>query len=407
VRAFLAAVMAKDPADRPESALVVGRALQGIQEAHGLPMTELRLDRGDEPAPPAVLHARSQTAPRPPPPGTAPAPSRPPLSLRRKVLISVGGVALLALIGGGVAVAIASAGDDGEPATGPTGLPVSDEFAVTDQISVGDTPEGVAVGEGAVWVANAVGQTLSRVDPATNEVTDTIELDAEPRDVAVGEGAVWIVDGDRQGLTRLDPATLEPDATMSAGTLPASVVVGEGSVWVSDQIGNRVFHVDPATNEAVAAIAVGNQPDSIAVGEGSVWVANEDDGTVTRIDPDTDQVAATLRLGPPGHAAVAVGDGALWAVNTEDSTVSRVDLATNEVTDTIELDHQPYDVIVVGDDVWVTLDDLVSAIRIDAATAAPVDEVEDVAFAGELAADDGVIWVTRGGSDVLTRIDPR
>jgi hypothetical protein len=33
--------------------------------------------------------------------------------------------------------------------------------------------------------------------------------------------------------------------------------------------------------------------------------------------------------------------------------------------------------------------------------------VEDVAFAGELAADDGVIWVTRGGSDVLTRIDRR
>ena len=36
---------------------------------------------------------------------------------------------------------------------------------VVDTIEVGDEPEGIAVGGGAVWVANAAGGTVTRIDP--------------------------------------------------------------------------------------------------------------------------------------------------------------------------------------------------------------------------------------------------
>ena len=43
-----------------------------------------------------------------------------------------------------------------DPATGET---------ATDPVRVGARPSGVAVGEGAVWVANAGDGTLTRIDP--------------------------------------------------------------------------------------------------------------------------------------------------------------------------------------------------------------------------------------------------
>jgi YVTN family beta-propeller protein len=59
------------------------------------------------------------------------------------------------------------------------------------EIRVGRIPQGVAVGEGAVWVANARDGTVSRVDPETLDV-ETIEVGGRPEDVAVGEGGVWV-----------------------------------------------------------------------------------------------------------------------------------------------------------------------------------------------------------------------
>ena len=60
-------------------------------------------------------------------------------------------------------------------------------------IQVGDEPVGVAVGAGAMWVANTGDGTVSRIDPATNEVERTIERrQPRPAGIAVADGLVWV-----------------------------------------------------------------------------------------------------------------------------------------------------------------------------------------------------------------------
>ncbi len=49
----------------------------------------------------------------------------------------------------------------------------------------------VAVGSGAVWVADDQGGTVSRIDPRTGRVI-TFPVGPYPRNIAVGEGAVWV-----------------------------------------------------------------------------------------------------------------------------------------------------------------------------------------------------------------------
>jgi YVTN family beta-propeller protein len=50
----------------------------------------------------------------------------------------------------------------------------------------------LAYGANAVWVANAGDGTVSRIDPAANEVTTTITVGNDPEGIVVAENRVWV-----------------------------------------------------------------------------------------------------------------------------------------------------------------------------------------------------------------------
>jgi peptide/nickel transport system substrate-binding protein len=111
---------------------------------------------------------------------------------------------------------VADQGDDAVVRIDPS------SSAVTQSIPVGRSPTGLAVGNGAVWVANSRDGTVSRIDPSTNQVTRTIPVGGSPQRVVVGGGRVWVsverplsvyasggvvrVDAPAQIIASLDPA---------------------------------------------------------------------------------------------------------------------------------------------------------------------------------------------------------
>ena len=50
----------------------------------------------------------------------------------------------------------------------------------------------MAVGGGAVWVANSGDGTVSRIDPVSNTVTATIRTGNWPAGLAVNGGFLWV-----------------------------------------------------------------------------------------------------------------------------------------------------------------------------------------------------------------------
>jgi len=57
---------------------------------------------------------------------------------------------------------------------------------------VGAQPRGVAYGAGSIWVANSGDGTVSRIDSASGKVTATIHTANSPTGLAVGDGLVWV-----------------------------------------------------------------------------------------------------------------------------------------------------------------------------------------------------------------------
>ena len=180
---------------------------------------------------------------------------------RRAVLLS----ALIGVIAAAVVVPLVVFGHGGSGGRAAVSA-ADDSLAVVDARSgrlvadtaVGATPTAVAVGEGAYWVTNAEGHTVSRIDPGTNAVVETIP---------VGNG-------------------------------PSGIAIGAGAVWVVNSLDGTVSRIDPGTNTVVQKIGVGGEPLGIVYAAGSVWVANTGDGTITRIDPAERQAAPRRSRSP-------------------------------------------------------------------------------------------------------------
>ena len=59
-------------------------------------------------------------------------------------------------------------------------------------IPVGSRPTGLSVTDDAVWVANSGSNTVSRIDPGTNELAATIRVPERPYGIAADSQGVWV-----------------------------------------------------------------------------------------------------------------------------------------------------------------------------------------------------------------------
>ncbi len=289
---------------------------------------------------------------------------------------------------------------------------------VVAEVPVGAGAGPLAVGGGAVWVANLQDESVSRIDPVTRTAVSTVPAGGIPADVAFGAGAVWVFLSRTDAFTRIDPAFNETSLLRMkidrfAGSLTpgndcglqqASLAIDGQRAWIACAH-TRLERVDlrngvpSPTAFDVGGVFVPLQFSDIAFGLGSAWVLNRAANTVTEIDSATN-VAAVPRSITVGRSpyAIAVGRDSLWVVNRDDDTVTRVRLGRGHVpaVTTIDVGDGPVDVAIGIDAVWVanSLDGTVS--RVEPATNALVDTIEVGGQPGRIAAGAGFVWVTRG-----------
>jgi YVTN family beta-propeller protein len=265
--------------------------------------------------------------------------------------------------------------------------------SITARVAVGVAPNGVAAGDGALWVANTDDNSVARVDPSTETVRQTIPVGGSPAGLAVSPGAVWVANGSDGTVSRIDPATNQVVQTIAVGNGPDGVAYGAGKVWIANSADGTISEIDPASGRvertlpgavgvtalavafghvwAVApaggnvvefdphggsatTVGVGVSPDAIAAAAGAIWVANRQDGTVSRIDPRSASVTATVTVGHDPDAIAGSGSS-LWVANAGDGTLSRIDPATDNVVKTLSLANPPQGLAASGHDLYVSV----------------------------------------------------
>lgn len=247
------------------------------------------------------------------------------LRRRRRVKAASGSLVAAA---GAVAVAVvawpgADVGSDRPRPAAPIELPSG-----SVSIPVGDGPTEVAVGDGAIWVSNGDESTVSRIDPATNEVAFSVPLTGSPGDLAVGAGGeVWVANPELGAVQRIDPVTSSttPDARIAVApdATPLDLAI-DSFLWVS-VIERELVQVDLATGEIVRRID-SVRPVNVAARDGAVFVL-EADGTVRGLDPLTGEPnAIELSFDVEGRGDVHLYGGTVWVAEGDGSELYSVDV---------------------------------------------------------------------------------
>jgi DNA-binding SARP family transcriptional activator/DNA-binding beta-propeller fold protein YncE len=386
-------------------------ALAAYRDARTVLVEELGLEPGDElqRLEQAILRHDPGLTPPPAAAATVPAPSRhPPSPWRRPRTLAAAGLLVL-LAAAGVAVLEVSR-SPGRRTVPPNSVALLDAGSgrLLAAIPVGSRPIAVAVGAGAVWVANADAGTVSRVDPRTRRVVETIGTGAAASDIAVGGGAVWLASGSEGVLLRIDPHTNTvvrkinlsgPDKLAPEGVY--SVVTGGGAVWVGSGSG-AVLKIDPATDRVAERFSVGMTPVDIAFGAGNLWLVHMG-GRILRIDPASGEVTGTVEAAPNARA-IAVGEDGVWVTDVDydqggRGIVWRIDPVTATFSgEMTKLAGPPMGVATGGGAVWVAGGLSGTVIEIDPHSGG----VRSIALGNaplDVAYGDGELWVTVGATN--------
>jgi YVTN family beta-propeller protein len=294
--------------------------------------------------------------------------------------------------------------------------------SLTATIPVGQIPVRIAAGAGSVWVPNTLDGTLSRIDPATNQVVATIDLGADHVDavasgyatltVAASDTAVWVtrsVSGadpthSKRELLRIDPTTNAIVATTPLDVMPQLMAYGEGAVWITSHASNVLLRIDADTNQVVASIPL-DAPLSLAAGDGAVWVVTGlDQLTLTRVDPASNTIVDTYHL-DTNALWFAVGGGSIWMGSFQTNEVLRIDEATHAILARVQV-IQPGSITYGLESVWVNSSVTKAVARIDPATNTVVETFPNGNEGGSIAIADGVVWVSLAQHGQVIRIDP-
>jgi streptogramin lyase len=187
----------------------------------------------------------------------------------------------------------------------------------------------IAFGGGRVWIGQP--GAIEGLDPATLATEVRMPVTRAGL-ITYGFDSLWIADADGAVVTRVDPLRDQVLAEITwpvadSSAYPVYITEGDGAIWVVDEVDLGLYRIDPATNGAtrvdlqlgfIDGTGFGDHP--IAFGAGELWV-REGETTIARIDTSTLTVAERITTEPFGGGAFAVTEEAIWYANLKDESI--------------------------------------------------------------------------------------
>ena len=265
-------------------------------------------------------------------------------------------------------------------------------------IEVGFAPHRLTVADGSVWVAGGSG-AVHRVAVGATRAHLVGDTKSELTAVAVSRRRVFAGDNRGSRLLVLDATT---GRRLRAVLMPGpvrGVLAGLGAVWVS--AGSKVVRLDPRTLAVGSATEVGGEVAQLAIADHSVLVSNRTLSTVARLDEHR-RLQGTADVGGP-TIGLAVTSTLVFATRSDRPAVALLSRERFAYFSDAEIPGVSFGAAVVGSEVWLTLADLESVVRLSGA-----GDVLGMVQVGRkplgLAVAGGSVWVANEGESTIWRL---
>jgi|GEM_PF-2253389 len=108
-----------------------------------------------------------------------------------------------------------------------------------------------------VWITNYADNTITRIDKS-DLTTTVVSVGTSPQGVAVDNNYVWVANNADNTTTRIDKSDLST-TTINVGSNPIGVSVDSNYVWVANNGDDNVIRIDKS-DLTTTVVSVGNQP---------------------------------------------------------------------------------------------------------------------------------------------------
>jgi hypothetical protein len=393
----VARALAKDPAERFQSAGDLGRAAAAAASGGRAAARDTVVATGA--AAPIEIDTRTAgTAVAP----AAPVATAPPAARRGPRGLAVAGIAgvLLAVVALAAYAMRDGSGDGARAPVQPTSTPRAKPGLHVTATKIGGRPNNVVGAEGRIWTGWFRNPRLVTLDPETGKLRrgPRPEIGVGLTGFALDGATLWAIAARDRRLVHLDARTGRvlgaPIPLPSAGT---AVTASKEAVYVAVSQagfapGDQILEFDKKTGEARRTFDVRDGVRRLELAGGRLWLLASDPAVLIGLDLETggrrkvsldtntavdlavgagylwvttsgDQLARiSLRGGRPatiatgrGPAGVIVRKGTVWVVNRTASTLTRVHVRTSRPFGReIPVPINPYDIAAYRDAIWVT-----------------------------------------------------
>ncbi len=155
---------------------------------------------------------------------------------------------------------------------------------VTAKLPLPAVPSDVAARRDSVWIATTSGQVLV-VEPGRGRIVGAVETGGPlgfTQTIALGPGAVWLADPLAEVVLRVDPASLRVVAHISTGPVTA-LTVGDDAVWAVGPQG--ILRIDSSRNRVTALLPATELGGVLMVTAAAGWLWAGGADSIAKVDP--------------------------------------------------------------------------------------------------------------------------
>jgi virginiamycin B lyase len=272
------------------------------------------------------------------------------------------------------------------------------------------SPSDMVVGpDGATWVTS-YGQ-INRI--STSGRIRSYALGEQPGAIAVAGGSMWVADAGGDAIHRVETDGSSQRYALDAGSFPISITAGpDGALWFTEGRGDAIGRITlggdvtgyplPSTGAFAGDITTG--PD------GALYFSEADLGKVGRITASGEITEYDVPGDNPLPGSIVPGaDGALYVAERNEGVISRM-TTTGQFTDEHELPRENTDPLsmVKGIDGALYISEfmggVVSRMTLDG-TFTKAYRIPGGFNDRVISAPDGALWVAQGSQGRVSRLD--
>jgi outer membrane protein assembly factor BamB len=221
-----------------------------------------------------------------------------------------------------------------------------------------DRAGGVVADGRRLWIVGDL--TIYRADQTTRQITKRVSLGV--LGITLRGRSLWtanLAEGPTY-LYKLDADTGRVRLKRAADTEIVGMTAGRGRIWAISHDRGSLLRVNPS-NGRFRRTSFRSDPHGIAFGAGYVWVAMYHQSRILRMDPRTGRVVGKpIRAGFPTEPMAAAGNY-LWAIpatggflaDSRRHEVLKIDARSGRILETFRAKGQPRAIVAVDRQAWV------------------------------------------------------